>query len=215
MSERGSMQAYYARRAAEYERIYAVPERQGDLAVMRAAIAKACTGRRVLDVACGTGYFTVDAARHAQFVTGVDANEETLAVARAKEIPNARFSVADAYALPAPAQRYDGALVTFWWSHVPRRRIDEFLRGLHRHLAPGATVFVADNRYVESSSTPISRRDEGGDTYQTRTLDNGERYEVLKNFPAREELIACGERFGVDVDVRFLTFYWMLEYRSR
>ena len=146
---------------------------------------------------------------------GVDANEETLAIARGKGIANAQFMVADAYALPAPAQPYDGALVSFWWSHIPRNRIEAFLRGLHRHLAPGACVFIADNRYVEGNSTPISRRDEGSNTYQTRTLENGERYEVLKNFPTVEELRAWGERFGTDVDVRFLSYFWMLQYRSR
>jgi len=209
------MQAYYAARAAEYERIYERPERQGDLDLLHAAIEAACAGRRVLDVACGTGYFTATAARRAQSVMGVDANQETLAIARAKTIANAQFMVADAYAIPAPAQSYDGALVSFWWSHIPRGRIEAFLRGLHRHLAPGARVFVADNLYVEGNSTPISRTDDGGDTYQTRTLENGEHYEVLKNFPSAQELSVWGERFGADVDVRFLTYFWMLQYRSR
>jgi len=209
------MKAYYARRAAEYERIYSRPERQGDLCALHAAIEAACAGRRVLDVACGTGYFTVSAARRAQSVTGIDANDETLAIARAKGIANAQFAVADAYAIPAPAQRYDGALVAFWWSHIPRQRIDEFLRGLHRHLVPGAMVLFADNTYVEGNSTPVARVDADGNTYQNRTLENGERYEVLKNFPAREDLQAWGERSGADVDVRFLTYFWMLQYRAR
>src|SRR5262245_66143846 len=100
------MKAYYARRAAEYERIYARPERQGDLALLRAAIERGCAGRSVLDVACGTGYFTAHAARRARSVMGVDANEETLAIDRAKGLANAQFAVADAYAIPAPAQPY-------------------------------------------------------------------------------------------------------------
>ena len=209
------MKAYYARRAAEYERIYRRPERQGDLAVLHAAIETAFAGRQVLDVACGTGYFTVSAARRARSVTGIDANDETLALARAKGIANAQFTLADAYAIPPSSQPYDGALVTFWWSHVPRQRIDEFLRGLHRHLASGAVVLIADNTYVEGNSTAIARIDDAANTYQTRTLENGERYEVLKNFPTRDELSAWGERFGGDVDVRFLTYFWMLRYRAR
>ena len=215
MSATDDMKTYYARRAAEYERIYLRPERQGDLASLHAAIERACAGRQVLDVACGTGYFTASAARQALSVMGIDANDETLAVARAKGIANARFAVADAYAIPSPAQRYDGALVTFWWSHVPRQRIDEFLRGLHRQLAAGAAVLIADNTYVDGNSTPIARTDDAGNIYQTRALENGERYEVLKNFPSRAELQTWGERFGADVDVRFLTYFWILRYRSR
>ena len=36
-------------------------------------------------------------------------------------------------------------------------------------------VFI-DNRYVEGSSTPISARDDEGDTYQDRTLEDGARF---------------------------------------
>ncbi len=209
------MKAYYARRAAEYERIYARPERQADLAQMCTAIEDAFSGRRVLDVACGTGYFTRHAARRARSVSGIDANEETLAIARSKGLANAEFVLGDAYALPQAREPYDAALVTFWWSHIPLSRIEEFGRALHRLLAPGATVLMADNTYVEGNSTSISRTDEGGNTYQTRTLENGERYEVLKNFPTLGELTAWGERFGTDVTVRFLSYYWILEYRAR
>ena len=209
------MKAYYARRAAEYEKIYARPERQADLSRLIAAIEEASRGRDVLDVACGTGYFTAHAARHARSVTGIDANEETLAIARAKGLPNAQYLLADAYAIPLPPRSYDGALVTFWWSHIPLARIDEFMRGLHRHLAPGAAVLIADNTYVDGNSTPISRRDGAGNTYQIRTLENGERYEVLKNFPTRDELGAWGTQFGEAVSVHVLTYYWLLEYRVR
>jgi demethylmenaquinone methyltransferase/2-methoxy-6-polyprenyl-1,4-benzoquinol methylase len=209
------MKTYYARRAAEYEHIYLRPERQADLAALHAAIETACADREVLDVACGTGYFTLSAARRARSVMGIDANDETLAIARSKGIANAQFAMADAYAIPSPSQPYDGALVTFWWSHIPRRRIEEFLRGLHRHLAPGANVLIADNTYVDGNSTPIARLDDDGNTYQIRALENGERHEVLKNFPAREELQAWGERFGADVDVRSLTYFWILRYRVK
>ena len=215
MNAASDMKTYYARRAEEYERIYRRPERLSDLDALRTAIEQACAGRRVLDVACGTGYFTASAARQAHSVMGIDENEETLAIAREKGIANAQFMVADAYAIPESVQAYDGALASFWWSHIPRNRIDAFLRGLHRHLAPGARVFMADNRYVQGSSTPISRTDDAGDTYQARMLQNGERYEVLKNFPTAAELTSWGERFGVEVDVRFLTYFWTLQYRSR
>jgi demethylmenaquinone methyltransferase/2-methoxy-6-polyprenyl-1,4-benzoquinol methylase len=207
------MQAYYARRAPEYERIYARPERQADLTQLCTVIERAFAGRSVLDVACGTGYFTAHAARYARSVTGIDANEETLVIARAKNLANAVFAVADAYAMPEPREPFDAALVTFWWSHIPRQRIAEFLQGLHRQLAPGAVVVMADNTYVEGNSTPIARTDDGGNTYQTRALENGERHEVLKNFPRHDELAAWGERFGTAVEVRFLTYFWVLQYR--
>ena len=52
------LKQYYARRAAEYEVIYAKPERQVDLAAMKLAIAEAFQGRSVVEIACGTGWWS-------------------------------------------------------------------------------------------------------------------------------------------------------------
>ena len=53
---------YYARRAAEYDHVYALPHWQLGLARLRALVARVFAGRRVLEVACGTGYWTVQVA---------------------------------------------------------------------------------------------------------------------------------------------------------
>jgi ubiquinone/menaquinone biosynthesis C-methylase UbiE len=210
-----TMREYYARRAEEYERIYARPERQADLALIKRAIEEAFAGRHVLDIACGTGYFSRCAAHRALSVSGIDANEETLAIARAKQIPNAVFDIGDAYALRRPERRYGGCLITFWWSHLPRQRLAEFLAGVQNTLAPGAQVLVIDNLYVPGNSTPVSRADHEGNTYQERRLGNEERYEVMKNFPTPSELEAWGTRFGTEVAVTSLTYFWMLQFQSR
>lgn len=210
-----NMLQYYADRVREYERIYERPERQPDLTRIRDRLTILFTGCKVIDVACGTGYFTRHAARRAVSVTGIDANEETLALARAKGITNATFIAGDAYSLPMPEQPFDGALTSFWWSHIPRARIDAFLTALNRVLRPGARVFIADNRFVEGNSTPISRTDQSGDTYQVRKLETGARFEVLKNFPSQDELSAYGERYGTEVKIEWLSYFWVLEYLRR
>ena len=73
---------YYARRAAEYERIYVKPERQADLTSLRSRIAALFSGRAVLELACGTGYWTEVIAPHVRSITAIDFAEETLAIAR-------------------------------------------------------------------------------------------------------------------------------------
>jgi len=209
------MTAYYARRAGEYERIYARPERQAQLAALEAFVEAALVGRDVLELACGTGYFTAVAARRARSVTALDINEETLAIGRAKRLARVSFGVGDAYAPPDLGRAFDGALATFWWSHVPLARLDAFLASLHARLAPGATVVFADNLYVEGNMSPVVRIDACGNTYQRRRLENGEEYEVLKNHPSRESLLACGTRAGSDVQVETFEYYWALAYRMR
>jgi len=86
------------------------------------------------------------------------------------------------------------------------------LRGFHRIFAPGARIVFIENCFVAGSSTPISRTDEHGDTYQLRRLDNGSTHEVLKNFPSESELRATVEGLASDVQVEFLEYYWILSY---
>ena len=70
-----------------------------------------------------------------------------------------------------------------------------------------------DNRYVEGSSTAISRKDAQGNTYQRRRLDGGSSHEVLKNFPTAPELRARLGRFGTEVTFSGYEYYWLATYR--
>jgi demethylmenaquinone methyltransferase/2-methoxy-6-polyprenyl-1,4-benzoquinol methylase len=90
---------YYARRAPEYDRIYERPERQADLHRIQAWLGPQFQGRRVLDVACGTGYWTPFIAARAESMWGIDAAEATLQIARGRALPAgcpARVEVGDA-----------------------------------------------------------------------------------------------------------------------
>ena len=209
------METYYAQRAAEYERIYAKPERQADLARMRKDIPALFRGARVLEIACGTGYWTPLIAEQAESVTALDYNEETMEIARRKSYPkrNVTFQQGDAYALPGWPRKFSACYAGFWWSHVPLAKADAFLSGLRKHLEPGSTVAFMDNRYVEGSSTPVSRRDADGNTYQQRRLDDGSSHEVLKNFPTAPELRARLGRFGGEVGYTDYEYYWVATYR--
>ena len=209
------LREYYARRAAEYEKVYAKPERQADLARLRIDIAETFRDCSVLEVACGTGYWTPHIARYARRVDAYDINEETLAIARTKPVDpgRVRFELGDAYAPPARAPRQDAAFAGFWWSHVPKRELPRFLAGLHAALAPGALVVCIDNRQVEGSSTPVARTDDDGNSYQSRQLADGSRHEVLKNFPEPAELLAVVAPHAAASEVKLLDYYWWLEYR--
>jgi demethylmenaquinone methyltransferase/2-methoxy-6-polyprenyl-1,4-benzoquinol methylase len=209
-----ALREYYARRAAEYEAVYAKPERQADLARLRVQLAETFRGCRVLEIACGTGYWTPHIAQHALRVDAYDINEETLAIARTKPVDPSRvsFAIGDAYAPPASTPRHDAAFAGFWWSHMPKHAIPRFLDGLHAALAPGARIVCIDNRPVAGSSTPVSRTDEEGNTYQSRVLSDGSRHEVLKNFLSPAELQAAVEASAAAFEVCLFDYYWWLEY---
>src|SRR5688572_5317581 len=210
--------AYYAARATEYEKIYDKPERQGDLALLRSAVTEYFRGRRVLEIACGTGYWTTCIASSALSVVATDINSEVLNVARAKTWPESTtvsFLLADALDLATVPGEFDAVFAGFWWSHIPRQQLQEFLERLHDRVGGRARIMMIDNRYVEGSSTPISRVDDDGNTFQLRALANGDRYEVLKNFPAAGEVGDAIEASGATgVDVVESTYYWYAAYDS-
>ena len=209
--------AYYAARAREYERIYDKPERQADLRVLEATVADWLSGREVIEIACGTGYWTQFIAPAARGVLALDANPETLEVARTKALPTekVRFGVADAYALEPSLGQFDGAFAGFWWSHVPRDAQPAFLASLRARLVPGAVLVMLDNRYVQGSSTPVSRTDAQRNTYQLRRLEDGSEHEVLKNFPTADGLRSALSGFGEEIEVVELPYYWLLRCRVR
>jgi SAM-dependent methyltransferase len=209
--------AYYAARAGEYERVYDKPERQADLARLKKLIPGYFVGRVVLEIACGTGYWTRFIAPVARNVTAIDINTETLAIARAKRLAAERvsFEIADVQNLPPHYKAFTGAFAGFWWSHMRRADRRMFLQALHQSLSPGAIVAALDNRYVEGSSTPISHVDADGDSFQRRRLTDGTEHTVLKNFPTEAELIADIGEAGTAVEYTALDYYWVFKYEFR
>ena len=206
---------YYAKRAPEYERIYHKPERQADLHRLRQSVAATIAGRRVLEVACGTGWWTEVLATTAESVVATDLNEEVLAVARTKpHAGNVLFQRADAFALDQVSGDFDAALAVFWWSHLTSAKLARFLSVLHRRIQPGGLVVFIDNIFVPGSSTPISRRDDEGNTYQMRKLDDGTTTEVLKNFPTDAEIKTTLGNWSRNLLVERLTYFWQARYSS-
>ena len=208
------LETYYAKRASEYERIYDKAERQDELEWLRGRIPALFGGRTVLEVACGTGYWTQFIARAANKVYACDINDSVLEIAREKPIPRDKveFFKADAVTLEGVPAGCDAAFAGFWWSHVKKSGIEHFVANLATRLEPGSLVGILENLYVEGSSTAISRRDAEGNTYQKRKVLTGEEYEVLKNFPTAGELRAAVAPIAREAHLESLRHYWLLVF---
>lgn len=207
----GTLAEYYQQRAAEYDEVYAKPERQDDLAELKRLLPPLVAGRHVLEVAAGTGYWTRVIAPAAASVTATDLNPETLEVARVRDYGNAapRLLAADAYRLDAVPGEFDLVFCGFWWSHIPRADVARFLAGVSARVAAGTQLVILDNRYVPGSNHPVTRTGPDGDTYQLRRLHDGREYEVLKNFPTRQQLAADLAPWATGLRWTELPYYWL------
>jgi SAM-dependent methyltransferase len=208
---------YYAKRANEYERIYQKPERQNDLEILRDLFQKTLAGKKVLEIACGTGYWTQRVAQTAKTMVATDINEEVLQIARSKTYGcEVNFRKADAFDLnPSPQNDFTASLAVAWWSHLQRSQIKNFLLHFHRLFPSGSLLVFMDNRFVPGSNTPISRTDDDGNTYQKRKLENGNEYEILKNFTDEKEIRAIIGNSAREICWTELTYYWFLTYKLK
>ena len=73
---------------------------------------------------------------------------------------------------------------------------------------------MIDQVYVEGVCPVMSRVDEGHNRYELRTLLNGAVYEIVKNYPADEELIASFAPFAHDISIMRLDHFWALSARN-
>lgn len=208
-----AMRSYYVARAPEYDRGYQRPELQVDIRALQQWLPSLFVGARLLEVACGTGFWTQFIAPVASEVVAVDAAPETLNIAKTR-VPKhkVKFLVGDAYRLPQDQGQFNAIFAGFWFSHVPRWRQREFLVGLGTLLAPGAKVLLLDNLFGEGSNYPITEHDEDGNTYQTRKLDDGSTHLVLKNFPSEAELRTLIIGLGEQAVFTKFEHYWAFQY---
>ena len=212
-----TLQSYYAERAQEHDRVYSKPERQNDLKKIQSYLSDAFEGLDVLEIASGTGYWTQFISLGAQSVLGVDYNLEVIDIAKLRDYRNSNvtFLRSDAYELKEVKDKFSGGFSGFWWSHILKEKRKGFLSVFHEKLNPGAKVVFIDNRFAEGSNIPISRRDEDGNTYQNRSLDDGSSYEILKNFPDKEELEKDFSEFGSNLQIELFEYYWIVSYKTK
>jgi len=100
-------------------------------------------GMRVLDVACGTGVLTLEAARAVTpggTVVGIDLNPGMLAVARRKA-PGIDWREAPAENLPFAAEEFDAVVSQFGLMFFERR--EDAVREMWRVLRPGGRLAIA------------------------------------------------------------------------
>ena len=207
---------YYQKRAKEYDRVYQKPERQRDLRQLHNYLKTVFVGKKVLEIACGTGYWTKTIAQTCSSILATDINDAVLDIARTRDYHKTPvdFQLLDLWQLKTTLKPYDVVFGGFIWSHILKDELPRFLNILQNQLKANGELIFIDNKYVEGSSTLISRKDEMGNTYQIRSLQNGAEYEVLKNFPKREDVEKLIEGFGFEMEWRELEYFWVLKLKK-
>ena len=96
----------------------------------------------VLELGCGTGYFTQELARSGADVVAIDVSPELLEIARSNcSAPNVRYQIENAYALSYPEAVFDSVVGSSVLHHL---EIAAALRNIYRVLKPGGTIYFTE-----------------------------------------------------------------------
>lgn len=213
------MVAYYDARAREYDdwwyrrgRYDRNPEDtarwHAEVNELYAVFDALSFGGDVLELAPGTGTWTRRLVRTARSVTAVDASPEMVELNRAN-VRDARvtYVIANLFAWE-PERMYDALCFGFWLSHVPVERLDRFLATVSRALRPGGLLFFADS-LSEATALHDNHRIPGESLQiMARTLANGQKYQVVKNYHDSPSLSARFLRAELDVAVQQTATYF-------
>ena len=211
------MVKYYRDRAKEYEEVYEWrdPQRQEEQELLESELKIAFKDTRMLDIGCGTGYWTQRISETAQSIVGIDINDAVLEIARSKEYGcPTECMVMDAYKLEFD-EPFTGVLASFMLSHVLKEDMPGWLKHIHSFLEPGARVFFADNTYIEGVGGVLQTKPDDPNTYKLRTLNDGTQHLIVKNYFTTEELVKLfGEQSkGVSEKNVFMgKCFWWISY---
>jgi len=132
--------------AVDYESLWQAQLAEAQVALL--AMASLAAGEQVLDIACGTGLVSFEAARAVGprgRVLGIDLSERMIGAAERRatdlSLSNCSFSRMDAETLALPNARFDVVLCALGLMYMPDP--EQALREMSRVLRPGGRLSLA------------------------------------------------------------------------
>lgn len=219
MPKSKSIVDYYRARAPEYEQIYYrdVPERRKEIDDQCEYVRHIAMHKTVLDLACGTGYWSRVASETAKEIVACDIAAEMIFQAKTKKYKcPVEFAVSDLYHLPFQSGFFDLIMLGFWLSHEPNQNYSALFDSITASLSPGGRLWLIDNNPpAEGLQIDSAGTDEHGNNFKMRRLGNGDEYVILKNYFSQDRLESVlSARFRI-IDLIYKKYYWSVLLESK
>ena len=226
---------YYEARAREYDewfyrqgRYDRGPEHarqwQAEADELRRALQEANLTGQVLEMAAGTGIWTQELVKTADYVTALDSSAEMLEINRQKiQSERVTYTLTDIFYWQ-PVVAYDAIFMGFWLSHVPPAMLYEFIGTVAGALKPGGKIFFVDSLPELSSTAKDMTRDlaetlarrEGASEllasdYATilRRLNDGREFQIVKAYYLPDNLAGQFKTYDIDMTIKQTTNFFL------
>ncbi len=149
----------------------------------------------ILELACGTGFWTGTLLKMGNKVTATDAAPEMLAIAR-EHLGDERITYQQVDLFQwQPEGKYDLVFFANWLSHVPPNALDDFLKKVRASLRTGGCLALVDQYAPSEADSAIAKED----IYAVRPLEDGRQFTIVKAFYNLNDLEAKLNALGMEV----------------
>ena len=206
------MLRYYDERAPEYEEAYTLGTGTASISDPEVfqSEAEALTGvvrrfgrGRLLDLACGTGFWLPHYAAECSRITLFDQSENMLAeslvkVERLGIADRSVFLQGDFFEHEWDQQVFDCVLVGFFLSHLSEAQEPLLFDALRRMLAASGRFLILDSAW-----SPERAKFNAKVERQQRSLKDGSSFEIYKRYCDRADISQWTAKYSVAVNVEF------------
>ncbi len=222
---RHSMLRYYDERAPEYEEAYVLGTGTAsipDASVFRAeaqqlgGIVERFASGRLIDLACGTGYWLPHYAARCPRVTLFDQSTRMLDECRKKIAglgigDRCSLVCGDVFDHAFEPRAYDCALIGFLLSHLSEAQEPLLFEALQRMLDSFGRFLILDSAW-----SPERARFNARTERQERHLNDGTRFEIYKRYAGLDDIAAWAKTYGVTTSVEYFgTAFFAVSGRFR
>ncbi|MCC5636965.1 class I SAM-dependent methyltransferase [Nostoc sp. CHAB 5844] len=217
---------YYSARANEYDewfyRIgrYDRGEKNNqrwfnEVAIVKDALHKISAVDDILELASGTGIWTQELLGIGKKITAIDASEEVIAINRSKlGLPSVKYYIFDLFTWQ-PDTEYDLVFFAFWLSHVPPNLLNSFLTKVNQSVRIGGQIFIIDSRFEPTSTANNHILEDDRNIYQTRNLNDGQEFQIVKIFYQPDELQDKLKQVGFQAEVKITDNYFIYAHGKK
>lgn len=211
------MNAYYDARARWHDAYMGFTSDENHellMAPVTSVLEKVLNNKSILELGCGTGNWTNVLSKLGKEITAIDSSPSMIEIAKDKTASNDNVTllVHDAYKLAELNIQTDVIFSSDFYSHIPVAKINDFLKGLVCLVSSKGQIIFLDMMFRRDLCTEEASIDNDGNLIQNRSLVDGRKFKIIKNFPDRFALEKVYNNFSGELE--YYTFEKLKRWMS-